>query len=183
MAEQIRREAAKLSSRRRLGGAKGALSVDHALIARMLEEAARERRGRTARDTAAEAALADALFAEGITAKEITLTGTREKSLLLHDLRADRARAVACERVRDAVVRACGASLRELAFFHEGGVLSARAESRLCFAVEGASYTAEGKAGECAADRSLILTGEDGMAYALLCDGMGSGTRAASAAS
>ncbi|MBQ9736007.1 MAG: SpoIIE family protein phosphatase [Clostridia bacterium] len=183
MADEIRREAAKLSSRRRLGGAKGALSVDHALIAQMMEEAARERAGRAARDTAAEEALADALFTEGISAKEIVLTGNREKRLLLQDLRAERARTVECERVRSAVVRACGGSLRELSFFHEGGVLSARAESRLCFSVEGATYTAEGKTGECAADRALLLTGEDGMTYALLCDGMGSGARAASTAS
>ena len=81
--------------------------------------------------------------------------------------------------MEDACVRVCGKSVSGVRFSYDTGTLNASAESRRVFSVAGGSYTSAGKSEECAADRSLTLTNGAGIAYALLCDGMGSGKNAA----
>ena len=181
MLEEIRTSAAHLAQRKRQGGAKGSLSADYALLSEMLDGVLA--RGETAkeRDGAAEERLKETLAEHGITASEISVVGKRKKEVLLRGLRGENGRAVEGEWVEDACVRSCGRGVSALRFTYEAGVLSASAVSRRLFDVTGGSFTRAGTAGECAADAALTVESRDGRVYALLCDGMGSGERAASA--
>lgn len=183
MLEEIRRSAAALAQRKRQGGAKGALSTDYALLSEMLEEIDRARSAERERDAEAEALLAGALAAHGITADEITVLGRRRRRITLVGLRGEEGKRVEGEWVEDACVRTCGKSVADVRFSYNAGVLSATAQSKRGYAVDGGTYTLAGNTGECAADAAATLTSENGFAYALLCDGMGSGRGAALAAS
>lgn len=179
MIEDIRRASVALGQKKRQGGAKGAISTDYALIAEMLKELSYTRATKNARDGAMEEALRAALADHGITARELSVVGGREKRITLTGLTGTDGRGVEGEWVEDACVRACGKSVAGLQFSYEDGCLSARAVSRRLFAVECGSYTIAGRAAECAADAAATLENDSGYAYALLSDGMGSGTRAA----
>ncbi len=182
MIEEIRREAARLRQRKRMGGAKGALSADYALFSEMLTEiGSAEEEG--VRDRESEAALTEALASYDILADEVAVYGKRKKRLILRALRGENGRTVESEWVEEACVRVCGRSVSGLRFSYEDGNLCAFAESHRIFSAEGGSYTLAGKEGECAADSAATLENDSGFVYALLCDGMGSGSRAASAAS
>ena len=183
MLEEIRRSAALLAQKKRQGGAKGALSTDYALLSEMLNEIDLARRAEREHDAEAEAALSSALAAHGITADELSVIGKRKRRLSLVGLRHEEGKRVECEWVEDACVRACGKSVAGVRFSYNAGVLSATAESRLGYAVDGGTYTLAGSERECAADYAVTLTSDGGFAYALLCDGMGSGKGAALAAS
>ena len=183
MLDEIRKEAARLSKRKRQGGAKSILSTDYALLSEMLSDAAARKNAEKTRDKSAEDALGAALAVHGITAEEISVVGARERNVSLRNLRAEDGKSVECEWVEESCIRALGKSVCGLRFSYEGGMLSAFAVSRRVFRVTGGVYTAAGKEGECAADAALTIENESGYAYALLCDGMGSGERAAQAAS
>lgn len=183
MLDEIRRESAKLGQKKRQGGAKGALSTDYALLSEMLKEISHAHRAETERDEESEKALAEALAGYGIIADEIVVVGGRRKRIMLKALHGADGRTVEGEWVEDACVRVCGRSVAGLRFFYEDGQLFARAESRRIFAAEGGVYTLPGTSGECAADAAAHLENENGFVYALLSDGMGSGTRAERTAS
>lgn len=182
MVEEIRRGTADLSRKKRLGGAKGALSTDYALLSEILREAKEARLAERARDEGAEAALADALRAEKICARRIRVIGKRQRQVFLEELSLEGEGTVDGDRVRAACVRVLGAALGEVNFIYDGNTLSATVESRRAYLAEGGAYTLSGSDGETSGDRAVYLESENGMAYALLCDGMGSGTRAARAA-
>lgn len=182
MLDEIRREAARLAQRKRQGGTKDVLSSDYALLSEVLSEISASKREREARDASAEAALRDALSVHGITADEISVLGKRHKQVFLRGLHSGAGRTVEGEWVEDACVRACGRSVAGVKFSYDAGTLSASTQSRRIFSVEGETCTLAGNAGECAADRALTLTSGGGIAYAVLCDGMGSGKSAAAAA-
>lgn len=181
MLEEMRREAALLGQRKRQGGVRGALSTDYALFAEMLKSFAETHR-EDARDTATEDALREALSGYGITADEITVVGKRQRRVSLVGLQGEEGRRVEGEWVEDACVRVCGRSVTGLRFSYENGRLCARAESRPVLASAGGVYTSAG-GGECSADAAATVENGDGFVYALLSDGMGSGARAAEAAS
>jgi stage II sporulation protein E len=183
MIEEIRREAARLAQRKRQGGTKDVLSSDYALLSEMLREIAAVKQTEEEQDASAEATLRDALAAHGITADEINVRGKRHKRISLRGLHGTAGRTLEGEWVEDACVRACGRSVTGVKFSYDTGALSAVTESRRIFTVEGGTCTVAGGKGECAADRALTLTSGGGIAYAMLCDGMGSGKSAASAAS
>ena len=183
MLDEIRRESAKLGQKKRQGGAKGALSADYALLSEMLNELSLSKSAEAARDPETEGALREALLAYGITADEITVVGGRRKRILLTALHGTGGHTVEGEWVEDACVRVCGRSVAGLRFSYEDGRLCARAESRQIFSVEGGVCTLAGASGECAADAAMTLENKNGFVYALLSDGMGSGTRAADTAS
>ncbi len=179
MIEEIRREAAALAQRKRLGGAVGALSVDYALLSELLQQIAEADRREATEDAEAEAALREALAEHGITAQEVRVVGARHRILSLSALRGDEGRSVESEWVEEACVRACGRSVAGVRFRYEAGLLCATAESRPAFSAEAGAYTLAGQSGECAADRAQTVTSDGGMVYAMVCDGMGSGQRAA----
>lgn len=181
MLEEIRTAASHLAQKKRQGGIKGTLSVDYALLAEMLKELLSEREAEREEDQEAKAALAAALAEHGITAEEIRVEGKRKRRLLLSGLRGENGRTVEGEWVEDACVRALGRGTSDLRFTYDAGKLSASAESHRVFDVFGGSFTRAGKAGECAADTAVTVEGTDGTVYAILCDGMGSGERAAAA--
>ena len=183
MLDEIRRESARLGQKKRQGGTKGALSVDYALLSEMLNELSLSRVSENARDAEMEGALREALLSYGITADEIAVVGGRRKRVTLTALRGVDGHAVEGEWVEDACVRVCGRSVAGLRFSYEEGRLCARAESRRIFSAEGGVYTLAGTSGECAADAAKTLESKTGFVYALLSDGMGSGTRAAETAS
>lgn len=183
MLDEIRHEAMRLAQKKRQGGTKGVLSSDYALFSEMLNEITAAKGAEEERDASAEAALSSALAVHGITADEVIVRGRRNKRIALGALRGSSGNSVEGEWVEDACVRACGRSVSGIRFSYEAGLLRASAESRRIFSVEGESYTAAGTPGECAADRAVTLTSEAGVAYALLCDGMGSGKNAAAHAS
>ena len=183
MMEEIRQASALLGQKKRQGGMKGALSADYALLSEMLKEISLAHSESATRDGETERALAEALSGYGIAASEIRVFGGRRKQISLLGLEGVDGRAVEGEWVEDACVRVCGRSVSGISFSYEEGRLCARTESRRLFAVEGGVYTCAGKEGECAGDAAATLENEGGFVYALLSDGMGSGTRAASLSS
>lgn len=183
MLDEIRKEAAKLGQRKRQGGTKSTLATDYALLAEMLSEAALARSASATRDKAAEDALVSALGEYGILAEEISVVGGRQRTVALRGLHGADGKSVECEWVEEACVRILGKSIAGLRYSYEDGLLCACAASRRIYRVSGGVYTAAGKEGECAADAAVTLENENGFAYALLCDGMGSGERAARMAS
>lgn len=183
MVEEIRRTSAQLGQKKRQGGAKGALSADYALLSEMLKEIALAHTARVTHDEQTESALKEALSDYGILASEISVVGGRQKKITLLGLEGIDGRAVEGEWVEDACVRVCGRSVSGLSFSYDEGRLCARTESRRLFAVEGGVFISAGKEGECAGDAAATLENESGFVYALLSDGMGSGTQAASLSS
>ncbi|MBO7170957.1 MAG: SpoIIE family protein phosphatase, partial [Clostridia bacterium] len=180
MVEEIRRGSTRLAKEKRQGGAKGALSVDYALLSRILRETAEERRQMTRRDTAAEEALAAALASHGIYAEEVRVMGGRVKQVTVTDLHGETGWTEdgLLQIVRDTLGRELGAA--RLTYDGRRAVFSA--ESRPRFLAVGGMATRSGKEDEPSGDRAVYIETEDHLAYALLCDGMGSGARAAGAA-
>lgn len=179
MMEEIRRDAAALSQKKRLGGAVGALSVDYALLSELLEQISQREKKEVSEDVETAAALRDALAEHGITADDICVVGGRHRILSITALRGREGKSVESEWVEEACVRACGRSVAGVRFRYEAGVLCATAESRPVFSAESGFYTLAGQSGECAADCAQTVTTDNGMVYAMVCDGMGSGQRAA----
>lgn len=180
MVEEIRRASSRLAQRKRQGGAKGALSVDYALLSRILRETAEERRSAVARDTAAEEALVAALSAREIYVEEARVVGTRVRQVTLTDLRA-------AVHLDENTLLTLGKEVlgKELGFAHmsfDGRRAICYMESRPRFVAVGGYASRSAKDGETSGDKAVFLQTEDHLAYALLCDGMGSGARAAGVA-
>ena len=180
MLEEVRLAASRLVRRKRQGGAKGALSVDYALLSRILQERAEERRQAVSRDTVAEEGLSALLAANGIYAEEVCVLGARERRVTVVEPRSaerlDEARLLALGK------EALGREIGNLRMGFDGRRVACTMESRPRFLAVGGYAGLSGKGGEPSGDRAVFLRTEDHLAYALLCDGMGSGERAAGAA-
>ena len=180
MVEEMRRTSSRLAREKRQGGAKGALSVDYALLSRVLRETAEERRLATRRNEAAEEALSAHLSAHGVYAEEIRVIGGRVKQVTLTDVHGEGAWNE--ETLLSYGREALGKDLAAPRLTYDGRRAIFTMESRPRFLAVGGMATLSGKESEPSGDRAIYIETEDHLAYALLCDGMGSGTRAAGAA-
>lgn len=180
MVEEVRRATSRLAQKKRQGGAKGALSVDYALLSRILRETAEERQAAVARDASAEAALVAALAARDIYAEEVRVVGARVRQVTLTDLRA-------ASHLDESLLLSLGKETlgKELGYAHisfDGRRAMCHMETRPRFLAVGGYASLSGKEGEASGDKAVFLQTDEHMAYALLCDGMGSGERAAGVA-
>lgn len=180
MVEEVRRGASRLAREKRQGGAKGALSVDYALLSRILRETAEERRRATHRDAGAEERLAAHLVAHGVYAEEIRVFGGRVKQVMLSGVQGEGKWNE--EKLLSLGREVLGKDLAALRMAYDGGQTVCTMESRPRFLAVGGIATLSGKENEPSGDRAVYIETEDHFAYALLCDGMGSGVRAAGAA-
>ena len=180
MVEEVRRASSRLAQRKRQGGAKGALSVDYALLSRILRETAEERRATVTRDEAAEQALSSVLAAHGVYAEEVQVRGARVKQVTLTDLRASSPldETVLLSYGREALGKELGAARMT----YDGRRAICYMESCPRFVAVGGYATLSGSDNEPSGDKAVYIETDDHTAYALLCDGMGSGARAAGAA-
>lgn len=180
MLEEIRDACADLGMSRYRGDRNEFLSLDYAMLAKILEEAARDDEKEAAEDRDAELRLRQALQNTPLSGAKIAVYGERRRRVAAGSADAAVLQKEAA-RLHTAAESAVGCRLSEPEFTakERGGVLTLRGQRR--YAVQTASCAIPGSAEENGDRIRFFETGEDCF-YAILSDGMGSGEDAAGTA-
>jgi len=181
MTEKLRTEAADLLQKKRLGGSSGAFCTEYALHARLLRENAQRKSEEETEDQAAASALAELLRENGIAAEGVSVIGKRRRQVTLTDVRWHSGAVTDEHALRELCAKVCGSGLDDGQISYNGKRINYRFESEEKFEAQTAIATAPGRFGAPSGDRARAFASSDGMAFAALCDGMGSGKRAAHA--
>lgn len=183
MAEELRAGAADLLQKKRSGGLRGAFCTEYALHAKLLREAAQKRRDEEEEDETASAALAARLKEQGIAAENVTVFGKRMRRIRLSDVRWQDGGEGGGDCLRAICTDVCGKGLDTGGISYNGKKITYYFESEEKFTAETAIASVPCRYGEPCGDRACGFSAPDGMAFAAVCDGMGSGKEAANAAS
>ncbi len=178
--EEIRDACADLGMSRYRGDRNEFLSLDYAMLAKILEEAARDDGKETAEDPDAELRLRQALQNTALSGAAVAVFGERRRRVAAGSGDAALLRREAGT-LHTAAETAVGCRLSEPEFTatERGGTLTLRGQRQ--YAVQTASCSVPGSAEE-SGDRVRFFETEEDCFYAVLSDGMGSGEEAAGTA-
>lgn len=182
MQASLARERAEISEKKRFGGEKGALSLEYALHARFLEEREEKRAEVEGEDEEASERLRAHLEKNGFSFSAVRVFGKRRRRVLIGEMKQKES-----ERDEERLCALCGQALGESFPFarliREGRRFSYLLESVQRYRIQIGIATKAKRMDEPSGDMAVGFEGDDGIAYAALSDGMGSGSAAADAAS
>ncbi len=180
--EEIRDECATLGISRYRGDRCEFLSHDYAMLAKILEEAARERQEEEREDGDAVLRLQESLRESVLSETSLSVRGTRRKRVaagsadaeLLHKHRA---------LLRERAEGACGCRLGEPVYLRVDGVGTLRMQAVRRYGVATALAAMPSAGQTVSGDKLRFFETAEDYFYAILSDGMGSGENAGSCAS
>ncbi len=179
--EEIRDECAGLCISRYRGDRNEFLSLDYAMLSKILSEAAEEDARERAEDAAAAGRLREALEKTPLRGACLSVTGVRRRRVAVGSTDISLLKASATP-LREAAERALGCRLSEPEYREKEGVGTLLMHGRRSFAVQTATASLPASRKEPSGDKiRFFVTEEDGF-YGILSDGMGSGEEAAETA-
>lgn len=179
--EEIRDECAGLCISRYRGDRNEFLSLDYAMLSKILSEAAENDEKERGRDEAAEGRLCEALSQTPLRGALLSVTGHRRRRVAVGSTDSEALKGAAAL-LHQAAERALGCRLTAPEYRESEGVGTLVMSSRPGFAVETATASLPSSQKEPSGDRiRFFVTEEDGF-YGILSDGMGSGEEAAETA-
>ncbi len=182
LCEQMQNRAAELGLERIKGDKTRFISLDYAMMSKLIEKCEfKEKREKSEDDVTASALqrVACDICREDVS---VSVFGTRKKSIAISAYNGEILKKNAL-RLRESFSSVCGCSLSELEFSKSEGIVSATLHSKKKYDVEFAIACAPSGNGEISGDRAKCFSSRDGIFYALISDGMGTGECAAATSS
>ena len=180
--EQIKNRAAELGLERIKGDKTRFISLDYAMMSKLIEKCSSKEKREMAEDDVTASALRK--VAREICGEDVSVSvfGTRKKSIAISSYNGEKLRKNA-SRLHDSFSQVCGCRLRDFEFSKSEGIVSATTQYKKKFDVEFAIACAPSGNGEISGDRAKCFSSRDGVFYALISDGMGTGECAAATSS
>ncbi len=180
MKEVLGREAANLLRKKRKNE-NGIFAAEYALHARLLREQRFKEKLQREENTALSEVLSERLRLAGICVEEVGVTGAERYRVKLDGVRWQE-NGVGEEKLHEVCTAVCGKGLSSPTVFFNGKRISYYLESEEKFKATTVVASLPSVEKEPSGDKALGFSDEEGRAYALLCDGMGSGKGAESTA-
>ncbi len=173
MEDGLKREAANLLRKKRKNE-NAVFAAEYALHARLLREREEKERAKNEENTALSEALALCLRGAGIGVEEVSVTGAERYRIKLDGVRWQNS-GVGEEKLYEICTSVCGKGLSAPTVLFNGRRISYYLQSEEKYSAKTVVACAPCEKKEPSGDRALGFEGKEGRAYALLCDGMGSG--------
>lgn len=181
MRSALARERAEAPEKKRFGGEKGAFSAEYALHARFLEEREGRRTEASSEDESASERLCEFLSQNGYSFESVCVLGKRCRRVLLGGTK-QKLNPKERERVCALTSLSLGESFPTVRVTSEGRKFLYVLESEQRYTLKTATLSRAKQKEEPSGDRAARFDTENGVAFAALSDGMGSGRAAADAA-
>ncbi len=153
-----------------------AVAESYAAISRLIDEASSEGERELEYDTNVSAELGKRFSAMGLRRAEVSVYGVRRRQIYVRGL--EHGCPVSSEEIRSAASSVLGCSITLPEYRITGGAVSLEMHTAEKYAAEFGRYSIA-KRGERCGDSITFFRGEGGYSYALISDGMGSGSEAA----
>ncbi len=175
--EKINRDCARLTGEMLDNNRTEIFAMDYEATAKIINDALEEDDGEYRFDEEAERRIGEYLRDAGIGTGSVTVYGNRRRRILLRDVCIDQAK-VTVETLRSDLGEMCGLSLGRPTFEVENNVSTMTLQARRRISVLGARNNVSADGG-ISGDTVNLFSNKKDYFYALISDGMGSGTEAA----